>query len=73
MILAVLVLGILVDQRENVADYLADVGLTTAVFCAVSLVTGYVIPKAAGIVEAQAIASSMECTGARTRIWMRDI
>ncbi len=35
-------------------------GLTTAVFCAVSLVVGYVIPKAAGIVESQAIASSME-------------
>ena len=29
-------------------------------FCAVSLVVGYVIPKAAGIVESQAIASSME-------------
>jgi BASS family bile acid:Na+ symporter len=60
VILAVLVLGILVDQRENVGDYLADIGLTAAVFCAISLVTGYVIPKAAGIVEGQAIASSME-------------
>ncbi len=60
VILAILVIAILLDQRENVGDYLADVGLTTAVFCAVSLVVGYVIPKAAGIVESQAIASSME-------------
>lgn len=60
VILAILVIAILVDQRENVGDYLADVGLVAAVFCAVSLVVGYVIPKAAGIVESQAIASSME-------------
>jgi BASS family bile acid:Na+ symporter len=59
-ILAVLVLGILLDQRENLGDYLADVGLVAALFCATSLVAGYLIPKAAGVVEAQAIASSME-------------
>ncbi len=60
VILAVLVLAILLDQRENVSDYLADVGLAAAVFCALSLVIGYVVPRAFGIVEAQAIASSME-------------
>ena len=60
LILAVLVLGILVDQSENVGDYLADVGLAAGLFCAISLVVGYVVPKAAGIQEDQAIASSME-------------
>jgi BASS family bile acid:Na+ symporter len=60
VILAVLVLGILLDQRENVGDYLADVGLVAALFCAISLVTGYVVPRALGVVEDQAIASSME-------------
>ena len=60
VILAVLVLGILIDQRENVGDYLADVGLVAAAFCAISLVTGYVVPKAAGVRDDQAIASSME-------------
>jgi BASS family bile acid:Na+ symporter len=59
-ILAILVLGILLDQRENLGDYLADVGLVAALFCAASLVAGYLIPKAAGVVEAQAVASSME-------------
>src|SRR5688572_959308 len=59
-ILAILVLGILLDQRENLGDYLADVGLVAALFCAASLVAGYLIPRAAGVVEAQAVASSME-------------
>ncbi|NPC44941.1 bile acid:sodium symporter family protein [Nocardioides sp. zg-1230] len=60
VILAILVLGILLDQRENVGDYLADVGLIAALFCAVSLVVGYYVPRAAGVTGPQAIASSME-------------
>ncbi|MCW2820568.1 MAG: bile acid:sodium symporter family protein [Marmoricola sp.] len=60
VILAVLVLGILLDQSENVGNYLADVGLAAGLFCAISLVVGYVVPKAAGIQDDQAIASSME-------------
>ncbi len=60
VILAVLVLGILLDQRDNVGDYLADVGIAAAAFCAISLVTGYVVPRAAGVRDEQAIASSME-------------
>lgn len=60
VILAVLVLGILLDQREDVGDYLADVGLAAGLFCALSLVIGYVVPRAAGVREDQAIASSME-------------
>lgn len=60
IILAVLVLGILVDQRENVGEYFADVGLAAALFCAASLLIGYYVPKAFGIDEDQAVASSME-------------
>jgi BASS family bile acid:Na+ symporter len=60
VILTILVLGILLDQLENVGDYLADVGLITALFCAISLVVGYVVPKAFGVTGPQAIASSME-------------
>jgi BASS family bile acid:Na+ symporter len=60
VVLAVLVLGILIDERENVAGYLADVGLIATAFCAISLVIGYVVPKAVGVVEGQAIACSME-------------
>ncbi len=60
VILAVLVLGILADQAENVGDYIADVGLAAGLFCAISLVVGYVVPRALGVREEQAIASSME-------------
>jgi len=60
VILAVLVVGILASEAENVSDYLGDVGLAAAVFCAVSLVTGYAVPRAAGVREDQAIACSME-------------
>lgn len=60
IILAVLVLGILLDQRENVADYLAEVGIVAALFCAISLVLGYVVPRVLGVRDDQAIASSME-------------
>src|SRR6478672_8958205 len=53
VILAILVLGILLD-------YLADVGLIAALFCAISLLVGYFVPKAFGVTGPQAIASSME-------------
>ena len=38
----------------------AEVGLVAAAFCAISLVVGYVVPRAVGVVEGQAIACSME-------------
>lgn len=60
VILAVLVVGILASESENVRGYLGDVGLAAAVFCAVSLVTGYAVPRAAGVRDDQAIACSME-------------
>lgn len=60
VILAVLVIGILVDQRDKIADYFGDVGLATGLFCAISLIVGYVVPKVLGVTESQAIASSME-------------
>jgi bile acid:Na+ symporter, BASS family len=60
VILATLVTAILVDQRENMQDYLFDVGLAAGLFCAISLVVGYVVPRAFGVREEQAIASSME-------------
>jgi BASS family bile acid:Na+ symporter len=59
-VLAVVILAILIGQASNVGDYLAKVGVATALFCAISLVIGYVVPRAAGVREAQAVASSME-------------
>ena len=60
VLLGLLVVAILVDERDNIEGYFADVGLVAAAFCAISLVVGYVVPKAFGVVEKQAIASSFE-------------
>ena len=60
VIVAVLVLAILVGQWEDVGESFADVGVVAGLFCAISLVVGYVVPRALGVVEDQAIASSME-------------
>lgn len=60
VVLAILVLGILLAERDNVVDYAARVGLVTALFCAISLVAGYYVPRALGVSGAQSIASSME-------------
>jgi len=60
VILAVLVLGILLAEREDVGGYLRDVGPAAALFCALSLLVGYAVPRAAGVTERQAIACSME-------------
>jgi BASS family bile acid:Na+ symporter len=60
VILGLLILGILLDQRESVGSYLADVGLIAALFCAISLVVGYAVPRAFGVADDQAVASSFE-------------
>ena len=60
VILAVLVLGILASESDDVGGYLADVGVVAGLFCAISLVVGYSVPRAFGVVEDQAVASSME-------------
>jgi len=60
IILAVLVVAIVIDQRENISDYLAKIGLATAAFCALSLTIGYYVPRLFGVGDRQSIASSME-------------
>ncbi|MEO5665420.1 MAG: bile acid:sodium symporter family protein [Nocardioides sp.] len=60
IILAVLVLGILAGEKDNVGEYLAEVGLAAVLFCSISLVIGFLVPRAFGVVESQAIASSFE-------------
>ena len=60
IILGVLVIGILAAEADRAGDYLADVGLVAGLFCAISLVTGYVVPRAFGVTEKQAIACSFE-------------
>ncbi len=60
VILAILILGVIISERDNITDYLAKIGLAAALFCAISLLIGYFVPKALGVPGPQAIASSME-------------
>ena len=60
VILFVMILGILLAEKDNVGGYIADVGIATTLFCVISLAVGYFVPKAMGIRTKQAVASSFE-------------
>ncbi|MGW6379524.1 bile acid:sodium symporter family protein [Rhodococcus sp. NPDC055112] len=60
VVLALVIVGTVIAERENVTGYLADVGLITLLFCILSLSIGYVLPRRLDIASRQSIASSME-------------
>jgi BASS family bile acid:Na+ symporter len=60
VVLALVIVGTVVSERENIADYLVDIGVVAALFCLLSLSIGYVVPRVFGIEDRQATASSME-------------
>ena len=60
VVLALVIVGTMLAERENLAGYLADVGLPALLFCLVSLTTGFAVPRALGVVRGQAVASSFE-------------
>ncbi|RNL60389.1 bile acid:sodium symporter family protein [Nocardioides marmoriginsengisoli] len=60
VVLVLVIAGALLGERENLGDYLADVGMIAVVFCACSLTIGYLLPWIAGVTREQAIATSFE-------------
>jgi bile acid:Na+ symporter, BASS family len=60
VVLALVILGTLIAERENVTGYIRDVGLPALLFCLISLTLGFVVPRALGVVRRQAIASAFE-------------
>jgi BASS family bile acid:Na+ symporter len=60
VVLALVIVGTMVAERENVVGYLRDIGLPALLFCALSLLIGLLVPRALGVVERQAIASAFE-------------
>jgi len=60
VVLVLVIAGALLAERENLSDYLADVGLITTLFCICSLAIGYLIPRLVGVTAKQAIATSFE-------------
>ncbi len=60
VVLVIVAVGALLGERENLGDYLEQVGLLTAIFCFLSLTLGYVAAKVMRLDERQSIACSME-------------
>lgn len=60
VVLVAVSVGAVVGERENVGDYVQQVGVVTGLFCLISLSLGYVGARLARLEHPQAIASSME-------------
>jgi BASS family bile acid:Na+ symporter len=60
VVLVVVAVGALLGERENLADYLRQVGLVTGLFCLASLTLGYAGARLLRLGERQAVAVSME-------------
>ncbi|MFM6852367.1 MAG: bile acid:sodium symporter family protein [Terrabacter sp.] len=60
VMLVLVVLAAMWTERENISDYLAEVGLIAAIFCILSLSIGYAVPRRLGLSEDQAVASGFE-------------
>ncbi len=60
VVLALVICGALLAERENLADYFSDIGPAAAVFCACSLALGYLLPRLAGVEERQSLSSAFE-------------
>lgn len=59
VILLAVVVGAILGE-ENVGEYFAAVGLVTTVFCALSLLVGFFVPRLLGLAPAQCVASGFE-------------
>jgi BASS family bile acid:Na+ symporter len=54
------IIGTVVRERENIADYFVAVGVAILVFNVVSLVVGYGAPRLGGVGRRESIAVGME-------------
>lgn len=55
-----LAFGAILGERDDLGEYVRQVGIVTTLFCLASLTIGYLGAKALRLTERQAIASSME-------------
>ncbi len=60
VILAAVVIGAILGDRENLGDYLAQVGIITSLFCIISIAVGYGVPKLVGVTHREAVACGFE-------------
>ncbi|GAB1818007.1 bile acid:sodium symporter family protein [Herbidospora sp. RD11066] len=60
VVLAIVIVGAIVQERERLLDHLAGVGAVAVLFSALSLTIGYWLPRLFRVERRQAIASGME-------------
>jgi BASS family bile acid:Na+ symporter len=60
VVLALVIIGTIVAERDNITGYISDVGLPALLFCLASLTLGFLVPRLFGVVRRQAIASAFE-------------
>ncbi|WP_137294327.1 bile acid:sodium symporter family protein [Nocardioides dongxiaopingii] len=60
VVLVVVAVGALLGERENLGDYVQQVGAVTALFCLASLTLGYLGARVFRLEERQAVACAME-------------
>ncbi|MDH0030345.1 MULTISPECIES: bile acid:sodium symporter family protein [unclassified Acinetobacter] len=58
--LLIIILGAIFKERSNLVEYIGQIGLATALFCAISLLIGYFVPRIMGINSYQARACAFE-------------
>jgi BASS family bile acid:Na+ symporter len=60
IVLALVICGALLAERDNLADYITDIGPVATLFCVCSLVLGYLLPRFAGVDQRQSLSSAFE-------------
>ena len=60
IVLFLVIVGALLSERENLADYLLDVGVVATLFCAISLAIGFAVPRLFGVQDRQSLSSAFE-------------
>lgn len=60
VVLAAVIVGALLAERENLGGYLAAIGPVAVLFCVVSLAVGYLLPRLLRVGHPQSVASAFE-------------
>jgi BASS family bile acid:Na+ symporter len=60
VVLVAVIAGAILAERENIAGYLAAVGIATGLFCVISLTLGYTLPRMLRVPHRQAVAAAFE-------------
>lgn len=60
VLLVLIIVGAMLGERDNIATYVRDVGLISVLFCTISLVVGYAVPKLIGLTHPEALACGFE-------------